>query len=261
MHLSGLDLLLWALTLFEHCVLFAVLCYYRRANRFPFFTSLIAMGIVRTIVLYFTLHFGSSDSYFYTFWSFGFIDLTLQLAVAYELASHVFRPLGAWAPEVQRTFALLAAVSVLIAALLTWLASPATSSLEMAIVIRGSFFSSALMSELFVAMIALSVSIGLPWRTHVARLAQGFGVYSLFCILIGIAHTYYGTDYGNVSYRTISHLRISLYSLCAAYWIFSMARNEPEPRKLPEQLRLELHALQRQAALLLQGLGGSGRAA
>jgi hypothetical protein len=258
MHLTGLDLLFWALTFFEHCVLLTVLWYRHRAARFPIFTTLITMNVVRTIVLYFTLRFGNSETYFYTFWSFGFLDVTLQLAVAYELVTHVFGRLGAWAPDMRRSFAVLAGASLLIASVLTWLATPATRTLRSAIVIRGNFFSSALMTELFVAMIVLSVTMNFPWRTHVAGLTQGFGIYSIFGIITESAHTYFGT--GKHAYATVSQVRISLYCLCVAYWIFVLARDEPQPRKLPEEVRLEIRALQRRVTLLLQSFRLLGRA-
>ena len=251
MHLTGLDFFFWALGFLEVCVLLAVLWYCKRAARFPVFTTWIAFEVVQTVALYFTFRLGSSQTYFYTYWSLGFLDVTLQLAVAYELCAHVFRPMGAWAPDVRRGFAVVAGASLLIASVLTWLAAPPARFLRSAIVIRGNFFSSALMSELFVAMVALSVTMGLPWRTHVARLAQGFGVYSIFCIVTEGAHSYFGT--GGAVYTRVSQIRISLYCLCVAYWIVAMARNEPEPPKLPPQLRAELLALQSRVATLLRG--------
>lgn len=251
MHLTGLDFFLWAFGFVEHCVLLAVLWYCGRAPRFPVFTTLVTFNVVRTIVLYFTHSFGSPKSYFYVFWSFSFLDVMLQLAVVYELSGHVFRPLGVWAPDVRRSFAVLAGASLLIASALTWLAAPPARFLRSAIVIRGNFFSSALMSELFVAMVVLSVTMGLPWRTHVARLTQGFGVYSIFGLITEGAHSYFGA--AGAAYKPVSQVRISLYCLCVAYWIVAMVRDEPEPRKLPPQLRTELLELQRRAATLLQG--------
>lgn len=251
MHPTGLDFFFWALGFVEQCVLLAVLLYCRRAARFPVFATWIAFEVVQTIALYFTFRLGSQHTYFYTYWSFAFVDMTLQVAVAYELAGQVFRPLGPWAPDVKRIFAFLIAISLLIASALTWLAAPPARFLRSAIVIRGNFFSSVLMGELFVAMVALSVIMGLPWRTHVARLAQGFGVHSIFCIVTEGAHSYFGA--GGASYAWVSHARMALYCLCVAYWIVAIARKEPEPRKLPEQLRVELSGLQRRTATLLQG--------
>jgi hypothetical protein len=250
LHLTGLDRLLWALSLFGHCALLGVLLLRRRAPSFPAFTTLIAVNILRTITLYLILRFGSPDAYFYTYWTLAIVDVALQLAVAYELATHVFQPLGAWTPDLKRSLVAIAGASLLIAAGLTWLATPPATTLRLAIVLRGTFFTSALMGELFVAMIALSVTMGLPWRTHVARLAQGLGVYSIFCILTEAAHNYFGA----ARYKLVSHIRIELYLACVLYWIITLAMKEPEPRKLPEQLHQELRALQSKAALMLQSL-------
>jgi hypothetical protein len=254
LRLTGLDFLLWALSLGGHCVLLAVLWIRHRAHVFPIFTSWIGFNISRSTILYFTRQYGSVDGYFYAYWILGFVDISLQLAVAYELASHVFKPIGAWAPDVRRNSAGLIAISLILAAMLTWLATPPTKTLRLAIVIRGNFFSSALMSELFVAMVALAVTLGLPWRTHVARLAQGLGVYSLFGIFTEAAHTYFGSDENKDTYALLSHIRISLYLVCLLYWIITLAMKEPEPRKLPEQLHRELRVLQQRVTLMLQSI-------
>ncbi len=253
MHLTGFDRLLWAIGLAENCILLAVLFTFHRAKVFPLFTTLIGTNIVKTVVLFFTLRH-APNAYFNTYWTLATVDLALQLAVAYELASHVFKPLGAWAPEVRRSFLAIIFISLLFAAALTWLASPPSSSWQSVIIIRGNFFASALMGELFVAMVALSVTLGLPWRTHVARLAQGFGIFSIFGIFTAAAHGYLGANY----YRMVSHLEIELYLTVVAYWIVTLAIKEPEPRRFPEELRLELLALQQKVAVMLNHLRASG---
>jgi hypothetical protein len=257
MHLSGLDLTFWALTFFLNCALLAILVLRRRAAAFPIFTTLIFASVIRTIILYVTYRFASANTYFYIFWSLGFLDLSLQLAVAYELASTVFRPIGFWAHDVRRSAFLAVGISLALAILLTVLASPATHTLRSSIVIRGNFFSSALMSELFVVMVALSVYIGLPWKTHVARIAQGFGVYSLFGLFTEAAHSYFGT--GNHAYARISQVRIALYCVCVLYWSIALLRDEPQPSQLPESMKLQLRALQLRTSALLQNLRESRR--
>jgi hypothetical protein len=259
MKVTSFDLLLWALSLAGHCILMAVLWIRHRATVFPVFTTWIGSNIIRTIILriilvYFTRPRSTSDAYFYAYWILAFVDMALQLAVAYELASHVFKPLGAWAPDVRRSSAVFIAISIFIAAMLTWMAAPPTRTLRLAIVIRSNFFSSALISELFLAMVILSVTLGLPWRTHVARLAQGLGVYSLFGIVTEAGHSYFGSDGNKDTYASLSHIRIILYLICLLYWIVTLAMKEPEPRKLPDDLHRELRALQTRMTRMLQGL-------
>jgi hypothetical protein len=258
LHLTGVDLLFWVLSLCGHFILLAILIFRRRVAALPVFTSLIVMNIVRTIALYVTMRYGSKEQYFYLYWSLAMLDVGLQFALAYELASHVFRPLGAWAPDVRQSFIGMAGASLLVAFALTWLATPPTRTLRLAIVLRGDFFCSVLMSELFVAMVALSVTLGLPWRTHVARVAQGIGVFALAGLLTDAARTYFGTSRGSGSFTLISQLQSGLYLICLSYWTITLAQDEPAPRKLPEELHNELRALQTRAASVLRSMRTMG---
>ena len=260
MHLASLDQLLWALSFVGHCILLAILLVRGRMAFFPAFTTLILTNILRTIILFFTFRLGSTEHYFYTYWAFAMVDVALQLAVAYELATKVFRPLGAWAPDVRRSFLAIIGGCLLIAAAMTWLASPPTRTPRLAIVIRGDFFASALMGELFVAMIALSVTLGLPWRTHAARLAQGLGTFAIFGFITDAAHSHFGSVSSIQTYRILSRLQILLYLSCLAYWSVTLAIKEPEARKMPEQLHDELRRLQTRAALMLKSLRTLGTA-
>lgn len=256
MQLSGLDLFFWAIGLIEHALLLHVLWIRRRIPQFPFFTALITADIIRTTALYVVLRFGTRHEYFSTFWSLGIVDVALQLAVVYELGSHVFRPLGAWAPDVQHTAFWLVSGSIAVAAGITWLAAPATRNWRQIVIIRGAFFSSALMSELFVAMVALSVMVGLPWNTHVARIAQGLGAYSILCILIDAGQSLFGVAHNTQTYATLSHIRIAAYLSCVCYWIVTLWRDSPRPRQMPDEMRRQLSALQQRVAYDLHRLGG-----
>jgi hypothetical protein len=258
--LTGVDNLLWALSFLGHWILLAVLLVRRRAGSYPAFTALIAFSIARTIALFFTLRLGSPKSYYDTYWTLAIADAGLQLAIAYELASKVFRPLGRWVPDLRRSFLPLSAGGLAIAGAITWLAAPPATRVWTGIVVRGDFFASALMSEIFVAMVALSVTLGLPWKTHVARLAQGLGVYSIYGIFTGAARSYFASGATPFSYALVSRMRIVLYLGCIAYWSVTLASKEPEPKKMPEQLHDELRRLQSRAALVLKSLRTLGSA-
>jgi hypothetical protein len=245
MHLSHTDYLFWAAGLFAHIVLLLVIVTRHRAATFPFFTALISANIVKTITLYLVALHGTRYSYRIVYSSLAAVDLALQLCVVYEVALHVFRPIGHWAQDVRRGFVIVVAGSITIAAGLTTLAETPAKTWLAAILIRGNFFSSALMSELFAGMIVLSVTAGLPWKPHAARIAQGLGFYSVVTILTEAGHNIFGMERSSSISGDLTLLRIVTYLLCAMYWIVMLWREAPAPRELPAQMRSQLVAFQR----------------
>lgn len=235
MHLTGLDLLFWAAGFGAHLILLFVLLIRRRFRQFPIFTAFILTNVLRTIALYLVELLGTKATYFYTFWSLGILDTLLQICVVYELFALTFRPQGEWVRDLRGSFKWLAASTVAVAAGLTWLAAPHARLWMQVVVIKGNFFSSVCMSELFVGMIALSVRAGLPSKTHVARISQGLGVYSVVEVLIEAGHSYFGVGRNEQVYVALSHARMSAYLICVGYWIVMLWRQAPASREMPER--------------------------
>jgi hypothetical protein len=255
MHLTGIDLLFWVAGFVAHVVLLLILWTRHRVATFPFFTLLIACYVIRTIVLYFTALTGNKHAYLVAYLSLGSLDLVLQLCVLYELASYVFRPLGDWAPDAKVTLAWIVVASIAIGACLTWLSAiPPAHTVLRTILIRGNFFSAVLMSELFVGMVVLSVTIRLPWRTHATRVAQGLGFYSFVCILIEAGHSYLGIDRNIRISADLTYIRMLTYLICAVYWIVTLWLDAPVPMALPKEMGEHLLALQWQVEAYLQRL-------
>jgi hypothetical protein len=251
MRLTGLDLLFWAAGFIENSALLFVLWYRGRARGFPFFTALITLSVVKTIVLYAVLHYESKSGYFYTYWSLTLLDTMLQLCIVYEVASYVFRPLDVWAHDLRRSFAWLVGLSLSVALGLTWLASPPARTWMEAFATKGNLFAAALQSELLVAMMALSVNARIPWKTHVARIAQGMGAYMLIGVLIETGHSYFGSG-REAAFIALSHLRMTAYLGCITYWIFTMWRDERPARIMSNEMRERVFTLQTQLDYYLQ---------
>ena len=254
MQLTGIDLLFWAVGFLEHVLLLWVLWAHKRVARFPFFTALITSNVFRTISLFLVFHRGTKEEYLFAYLLFGAVDLVLQLCVVYEIASRVFRPLGKWASDARLGLIVLIGISVSVASALTWLSAPPGRSWMRMVLIKGNFFSSTLMTELFIGMMALSATIALPWKTHVARIAQGFGAYSIVGILTGAAHSHFGTACHVRISAILSHFRIAAYLLCLAYWIVMLWRDAPSTQALPEEALANLYTLQRKVEYSLQRL-------
>jgi hypothetical protein len=253
MHLTGLDFFFWAVGFLENLGLLFVLWYRHLAKSFPFFTALAMLSVIRTIVLYFVLNYGKAG-YFNTYWSLAILDTILQLGIVYEIASRVFRPVGVWARDVRGSFIWMVGLSVIVALGLSWLASPPARRWMQSFVTKGNLFAAALMSELFVLMMALSISARLPWRTHVAKIAQGLGAYSLVSVLIETGHSYFGVGGEVRTFIFLSRISIAAYLTCVAYWAVMLWRKEQPSREMTEEMRERLFTLQRRVEYDLQGL-------
>jgi hypothetical protein len=253
MHLTGLDLLLWAASFAAHLGLLFVLVVRRRARSFPVFTTLIIANVGRTIALFLIQVYGTKAEYFYTFWSLAVLDVALQLGVVYEMASHVFRPSGRWAIEAASMWWWILG-SIALAAGLTWIPKPSTHFWMQILILKGGFFSAALLSELFVGMILLAATAGLPWKTHVARISQGLGVYSVVTVLTETGNTYFGLRSNAKIYDELSHARIAVYIACVIYWIIMLWRENPQSREMTDLMRRQVEALDDSAALNLESL-------
>jgi hypothetical protein len=247
MNLSGVEGFLWVAAVVAECLLLAVLFLRRRAASFPAFTFLIVFYISRTAVLYsLAPRFGvKSLPYFLTYWPLAFVDEVVQLVVFYELAVHVFCPTGVWARDTRRAFVWLIGASSLFALGLTLLASPSTVRSYQTFLLRGNFFASTLMSELFVGTMAVSATAGLPWKTHVARIAQGFGAYALICVVFEAATNYFGLGNGEQAYTLLSDAEKFAYLGCAGYWLVTLWQEAPAPRELPDAVLMQIYTLQR----------------
>ncbi|HEY4379406.1 MAG TPA: hypothetical protein VGN01_03610 [Acidobacteriaceae bacterium] len=246
MELTLLDRFLWAATLCGGLLTLLVLIVRGRVRSFPFFTTYIAQGVCTSVAEYFILCHFPILTYCYCYWALGIVDEVFQLFVFYELAKHVFCPTGVWAQDVRRTFLGLVGASVVVALLLTVLAHPTGRLPLQTFVLRSDFFSAALMSELLVGMLVLSATVGLPWKTHVARIAQGLGAYSLLCVATDPITNYLVANRRADLYKYVNHLEISTYLACEIFWIVMLWREAPVPRELPESMRIQIYTLQKE---------------
>jgi hypothetical protein len=259
MHLKGLDFFFWVAGFAGHVVLLFVLLWRKRALKYPIFATLIGMNVVRTIVLYCVLGFGDQNQYFYTYWSLTMVDAVLQLLVVYEMAANTLRPMGTWARDVKGSFVVLISLSLAIAVGLTWLASPPTRLWRQTVVIKGNFFAEVCMSELFVGILVLSVTAGLPWKTHAARISLGLGAYSMIEVLIEGGHNYFGVIRDSRVYHFLAHIRMAAYLCCLCYWVLALWLEEPASRPLTDEMSVQLFDLRRRVQEDLRRLRSGGR--
>lgn len=254
MHFNGLDLFFWVAGLAGHLALLGVLWLKRRASDFPVFTALICLYVSRTIVLMLSHSIGYSV-YYYLYWSLAVVDVLLQLGVLAEIAGHVFRPAGMVLSGTWKTMLWAISISLAVALGLTALAAPPTRSLMQTVVVRGNFFSSVLMSELFAGILSLSVNAGALWRTHTAQIAYGLGAYSIVGFVVQALQNHVGAVNAQ-PYLALAHIQMTAYLVCLAFWTVSLVREAPAPREVTAELDRQLLHLQSRVSLTLTYLTG-----
>lgn len=246
MPLTGFVITIWLAGIIGKIVLLSVLLRRGRVRHFPIFSALILEELLTSVAgLFVHAHF-SNTAYRHWFWTTSIVDECLQLFVLYEIAAHVFAPTGKWADDVRRIIIVIGSASAAAAGLLSALANPATKDAIQTFILRSNFFSALLMSELFVCMVMLSSTVGLPWKTHAARIAQGLGAYSLGCVALGIAKMFYGLQRGSQHFDQLNHFRTLILVGCEIYWIVTLWAEAPVPTELPEAMRIQIYTLQRQ---------------
>src|SRR5277367_462599 len=104
MNLTALDNALWAASLIGHVALVIVLLTKKRARAFPVFTTFVAFGALRTVLLFFVLRDGSKEAYFLAYWITGFGDYVFQVALLFEIARDLLRPTGTWVMDARKSF-------------------------------------------------------------------------------------------------------------------------------------------------------------
>jgi hypothetical protein len=251
MQWTRLDLFFWTAGLLEHLVLLAVIVIRQRFRLFPWFTSFIFASVCQTVSLYAIHRWGTKAQYFYAYWILAMLGTMLQLGVFYEIASIVFRPVGVWAADVRRQFALLVLISFAVAAVFAWFATPPAKLPLQTVFIKGSLFVAVLMSELFIVTASLSTRVGLVWRSHVLQITQGLGTYAMTTLVVEAADSYFGISGLGTTYQLLQHFRIAVYLCVLVYWTGALWHSEPQRHEITAEMRSKLFSLQGQLAYQL----------
>lgn len=243
MVLSGLDKLYWAAGFAGHLVLLLILFYRKYSKPFPVFTSLIALAVLRTALLLLIRIFGTRAEYFYTFWACAAVDLVLQLGVVYEIATKVFRPLGYWALDVRKQAIRWTLVSIAVSLFLTWLPRPTVKFWYQTLILKGSFFSSAVECALFVGLAVLSWKGGFPWNSAVARIAVGFVLFAFPDMVVEIGTTRFGLRDSDAFYQNLERARMTAYLCSLLFWNIALWMKLPTPRLMNALMADQLDAI------------------
>jgi hypothetical protein len=222
--------LIWAAGLLGHLVLLAVLFKRKRVARFPWFTLLIIFYVVRSVALVAALRLSGHPAPQFPSMIIDLTDVLLQCAVLAELSWNCLQPLGGI-----RRFTvpvLLVASGILI---VMRLAPASRLSLGMILVLM-HFLLSVLMVEWAIVLAFLLRPLRLSWRSHVAAISFGFGVYSAALLAGG---GYFTTGREMRDYVFFSFFRIFVYLLILVFWSVSLWFAEPKESAVNDHDEIE----------------------
>ncbi len=213
--------LIFAAGLLEHLLLLAVLFKRKRVARFPWFTLLIIFYVVRSVGLVAALRVSGHPAPLFASMIIDITDVLLQCAVLAELSWNSLQPLGG----IRRfTVPLLLVASGIV--IVNRLAPPGHTSLRTTLVLM-HFLLSVLMVEWAIVLAFLLRPFRLSWRSHVAAITFGFGVYSAALLAGG---GYFTTGREMRDYVFFSFFRIVVYLLIVLFWAISLWFEEPGHR-------------------------------
>lgn len=210
--------LIWAAGLLGHLLLLIVLFMRKRVARFPGFTLLIVFYLVRSVGLAAALHFSGHPVPLLVTILIDLLDILLQFAVLVELSRIALRRLSG-----VRRFTMPLLLVAGGAVIVLRLAPSGHSSLRTVLVLT-HFLLSVLMVEWAIVLAFLLRPLGLSWRSHVAAISFGFGVYSA-ALLAGGGYFTVGREMGD--YVFFSFFRIVVYLLILLWWSVSLWLEEP----------------------------------
>jgi hypothetical protein len=212
--------LIWAAGLLGHLLLLAVLFRRKLASQFPWFSLLILFYLVRSVGLVTALHVTGRPPSTLATMVIDFTDIVLQLAVLAELTSIGLRPLGR---NRRITLPLLLLSSGVVIVLR--LAPPGHTTLPVVLILC-HFLLSVLMVEWAIVLAFLVRPMRVSWRSHVAVLTFGFGIYSAALLAGG---GYFTTGREMRDYVFFSFFRVIVYLLVLVGWAVGLWLPEPSP--------------------------------
>jgi hypothetical protein len=241
MELTFLDNFLWAASFVGDVVLFIVLLWRRRWRNFPVITGYMFFQIASTAILFVIYKYGTTRLYGWGYWAFAFLDFVFQLSLMFEIARVVLKPTGTWIHDAKWIFMTLGTIGVAAAIILALIVKPPTSNFPAQLAIRGEFFTSMLICELFLMVMIASNHLGLLWRNHVMGLGQGLSMWALVALIVDGAHCLAPFRY----YTSLEHVRMFSYLAALVYWTTTFWREEPKRRELTPEMQAYLASIHR----------------
>jgi len=239
--LSTLATSLWLSSLGLDTLLVAVVLYKGRWKTFPSFAFLIVFDIIFNVGLYLIDSRGHGQLYQNAFNIASLFSLLVQLCVLVEIARAVLQQSDRWSVGALRSLWTFGTVGGLFAIVTTLIANSSRTFGWSVAIDDMQIFSSLAICEIVIAISLAANQLGLPIRSHVLSIGQGFAAWSLL-----IASIYGLESFVNVHgpvYRGLEIARALIYPLTVLYWTVSLWYEEPARKPISPAMRKYIVAI------------------
>lgn len=205
----------------------AVLWRRRLVAEFPFFCGYAVMHVTRACVLFFVYHtYGySSFAYFAVYWSAEAVDAAFQLALLYEIYSHVFRRYESIA-HLGGVLFRWSLVALLVIAAASAAAGPGMGNDFLRSAVEMLHQSTIVVaSGLLLLLFVFAASFGLGWGRYVFGLAAGLCI----CDSVELVVTVVRNQWGPIASETSSIIHTVAFNCSVLVWTWFFLRREAVP--------------------------------
>lgn len=246
---QALTYVLWLTPTVVEGVLAAVMWRRKLARDFPVFFWYTVMHVVRVCVnvtVYRIYGYGSFE-YFAVYWSAEAVDAAFQLALLYEIYSHVFRRYESIA-HLGGTLFRWSLIALLLIAAASAAAGPGTGNDALRtgvdILHQGTI---VVASGLLLLLFVFTASFGLGWGQYVFGLAAGLCI----CDSVELVVTVVRNQWGPLASETSSIVHTVAFNCSVLVWSWFFLRRERVPEMQVEVPRAELEEWNEALAELL----------
>lgn len=191
-------------------------------SEFPVFFSYLAVQALSNLTMMFLRQ--NYAAYFYFYWTSCALMTVLEIAVMYEIFTHVFRPYDALRKMASLVFRWVIAVLVLVALVTSVSGAQSEVKRVLAVVLALDRSMRVMQVGLVLFLMLFAQQVGLTQRHRVFGIALGFGVTaSVELTLVTLR-----AAYGAVGHTEMNFIKSMVFLAATVLWGYYMAVPEPE---------------------------------
>jgi hypothetical protein len=207
---SAVTAWIWGLSLILQIALFIALFSRRIAHTFPLFTNFIGFYLIRSVLLYISFDYLSTEHYSQLYNILLLLDILVQVGLAVELCSALVRAQGGW----RANRLLYVAGAVLVAALGTWIAVTLMPQASIRLD-RSQMFFSIIAILIFLASLRSSNDL-------LRTIAQGWGIFGIVSFAADIGRVFAAAGNHPRQYAAWSYALAGAYLIVVVFWLVTL---------------------------------------